>query len=250
MNRIEKDSWLLTRPIAHRGLHDRSRGIPENSMGAFQAAMDAGYPIELDIQMTADGELFVLHDWDLLRMTGIQRMSAALHSRELKRIALMDTEHTIPRLEEVLDLVRGRVPLLIEVKNRRSPAGRLERRLCTRMREYDGEFAVQSFNPFTVRFMRRNLPETPVGQLSDDYSGKKEIPWALRDALTNCRFNLWTRPDFISYNVRKMKDPRPFLTPLHRGGRTVVLGWTVSDERTKARAEIHCDNMIFEGIRP
>ena len=114
----------------------------------------------------------------------------------------------------------------------------------------DGEFAVQSFNPFTVRFMRRNLPETPVGQLSDDYSGKKEIPWALRDALTNCRFNLWTRPDFISYNVRKMKDPRPFLTPLHRGGRTVVLGWTVSDERTKARAELHCDNMIFEGIRP
>lgn len=251
MNVFNKHRWILERPIAHRGLHSKKEGLPENSIGAFKAAIQKGFPIELDIHLTKDNEIVVFHDWNISRMTGFDKDITSLTKEEVSNYHLCGTEYTIPTLKEVLQLVNGRVPLLIEIKNRNYFPLYMEEKLCgilcKMMRNYEGEYAIQSFNPWSVYYMKKKLKHVPVGQLSDDYKRKKAghfYSYIFRKLITECRFNFITKPDFVSYNVRHL--PKTYLKPIKHGGDRALLGWTVRDKKYQQVAKECCDNIIFE----
>ena len=151
--------------VAHRGLHAAGKGVPENSLPAFRAAAEAGYAIELDVHRAADGTLVVFHDHDLRRMTGARGTVERMDFRSLRRLRLGGTACTIPLLREVLECVGGRVPLLIELKNGGLP-GALERTLVRELAGYRGPVILESFNPLTVWWLRRNAPHLVCGQLA------------------------------------------------------------------------------------
>jgi glycerophosphoryl diester phosphodiesterase len=244
--------WLRTHPIAHRGLHDAARGIPENSLPAFWAAARAGYPVELDVRLLADGEVVVFHDATLDRLTRERGEIAARNARDVRALSLLGLESGddprsddahIPLLRDVLDLIAGATPLLIEIKNEGS-AGDLEPAVAAALDGYSGPFAIQSFNPGTVLWWRNHAPHVARGLLSGDFRHEK-IDDALRHRLQNLDRVDESEPDFIGYDIRLL--PCGPVTRERGAGRT-ILGWTARslDEATRARE--HCDNVIFEGF--
>ena len=142
-NRIANDSWILTKPICHRGLWGKD--VPENSVKAYQLASEKGYPIEIDLYMTKDGHLVSFHDGTLKRMTGADGFIYEKTLKELKELRLSDSDYTIPTFDEVLEIARGKSPLLIELKDQ--PDLTYVDKVIERLKSYDGEFALQSFNP-------------------------------------------------------------------------------------------------------
>lgn len=237
--------WLLTRPIAHRGLHDLAAGAPENSLAAFTRAIEAGYPIELDVRRLADGTLVVFHDDDLARLTGrtgeIDRGSLA----DLEDLRLLGTGERVPRLDEVLELVAGRTPLLIETKNAHKKDRRLEAAMGPRLDRYAGPFAVQSFNPYSMGWFARNRPDFFRGQLAGDFRDH-HLPWYRRWPLGSLMLTRWSRPNFINYDVRCL--PHWAVANQRRQG-LPVLGWTVRSAEEAQRVRAWCDNFVFEGFR-
>ena len=248
LTRINKDSWMLNRPIAHRGLHDMNIGIPENSLAAFARAVDNGYPIELDVQKTLDSQLFVLHDYNTDRVCGIDFDTKVMQSEMLKDFKLCGTDQSIPLFSDVLELVNGKVPILIEIKSEKPYAGELEFLLHEMLKEYHGEIAIESFNPLSIRYMRKRNPDYIVGQLSYQFEGKDNIPAPVRSLLKSCKLNFLSKPDFIAYDIKAM--PQKFLKALKDGGDTALLGWTVRTEENVEFANLECDNYIFENVRP
>lgn len=158
-----KKSWLFSRPIAHRGLHDTE--VPENSLLAFEKAIDEGFPIEIDVRPIDDGTVVVFHDERLTRMTDRDGYVCNLTDADLKEIRLKNSDQKIPTFAEVLEFVNGRAPLLIEIKNE-SKVGTLERNTLELLNSYKGEFAVQAFNPYSLEFFKKNAPQIQRGQLS------------------------------------------------------------------------------------
>jgi len=157
------DSWLVTMPIAHRGLHDKER--PENSLPAFQNAIDNGYAIELDVQMIADGTLVVFHDESLSRVTNNDGYLKFLNKSDLDVLYLCGTKEKIPTFEETLNLINGRTPILIEIKNR-GKVGTLEKKVIEILKNYKGEFAIEAFNPYVLQYFANHAPEFLRGQLA------------------------------------------------------------------------------------
>lgn len=236
--------WLVERPIAHRGLHG-GPAAPENSLAAFELAVRAGIPIELDVHRTIDGEVIVFHDDNLKRMTGVDKETRAACWAELTDLRLGGTGERIPGLREVLDLVAGRVPLLVEVKNRGS-VGPLEEAVAGLLRGYGGSFAVQSFNPFSLSWFRLRHPGMVRGQLAGDFRGAG-LAWYKKRLLRNLLLNRWSQPHFIAYDIRCL--PHGAVTRAKRGG-AFVLAWTVDTAENLTRARKLADNVIFETIRP
>ncbi len=246
--------WLRTIPIAHRGLHDAARGIPENSLPAFWAAARAGYPAELDVRLLADGEVVVYHDATLDRLTGVHGAISSLTSAKIRTVPLLGLESgddpktddaRIPLLRDVLDVVAGATPLLIEIKNE-GEVGALEPAVAAVLDGYSGAFAIQSFHPGTVRWWRDHMPHTARGLLAGDFR-HETLDDTRRRRLQNLEFVTECEPDFIGYDIRLM----PF-APLAReraAGRT-VLGWTARTLDDARRAREFCDNVIFEGFDP
>ena len=154
--------------FAHRGLWDMEEGIPENSLPAFQRAAERGFAIELDVHLTADGELAVFHDDTLTRMCGKDAVIESMTYQQLTEYRLKDTNYGIPRLSEVLALVKGRVPLLIELK---LPSRDLHLcpRLLEELQDYKGRYLIESFNPFGLRWFRKHCPHILRGQLAARY---------------------------------------------------------------------------------
>jgi len=224
----EAASWLVRTPIAHRGSFDNPR-IPENSMAAFHASIERGLPIELDVHLSADGLPIVYHDSDLSRLTVSREKLANLPARELTELRLCGTEERIPLLRDVLGMVSGRVPLLIELKTHAVRSGKLERAVLKALEGYSGEFALQSFNPLAVGWLRRHAPEICRGQLS---AGPAGIPMAGV-----------TKPNFVAYRVDDL--PHPAVTHARERG-LPALAWTVRTPEQKALALAYADNYIFE----
>jgi glycerophosphoryl diester phosphodiesterase len=244
MTRLSAEAaWLLERPIAHRGLHNQT--APENSLSAFSRAVEARVPIELDVHTTADGEVVVFHDDNLRRLTGVDTAVREVAWSALAGLRLAGTVEPIPRLREVFDLVGGRVPLLIEVKNR-GEVGPTEERLAELLSGYRGPFAVQSFNPFTLDWFRRHHPEIPRGQLAGDFRGEA-LRWYKKVLLRNLLLNAWSRPHFVGYDVRCL--PHAAVTRARQCG-VAVLAWTVDTAEKLETARRLADNIIFESIRP
>lgn len=247
-------TWLRGPPIAHRGLHDVHDGRPENSCAAFQAAIAAGYAIELDVRMTRDGNAAVFHDETLERLTEATGPLRHRTTEELRRLTLQGTSETIPMLADVLTLVRGRVPLLIEIKAPTRRIGRLEQRIVDDLRRYSGPLALQSFNPICLRWLRDHAPEMCRGLLSADYMKiDRHIPtkfspsWASRFALKHLLAAPFLRPHFIAYEVNALPGLAPALAKLLG---LPLVAWTVSSERHLEISSAYADNIIFEGVVP
>lgn len=236
--------WLLAKPFAHRGLHDATR--PENSLAAIAAAITAGFPVEIDVQESADGRAIVFHDWNLQRLAGREAWVHTLAAAEIRQLRLLGTDQGIPVLEDVLALIAGRVPLLIEIKKRQRP-GLLEPEIARVLREYRGPFAIQSFNPFSLGWFRKRHPEIIRGQISclfdtDDRAGWKK--WILK----NYGLNWLSRPQFLADDWRRLPATSPAL--LRRFFGLPLLAWTVRSAEEKSAALRWADNVIFEGFLP
>jgi glycerophosphoryl diester phosphodiesterase len=241
---------FLTAPIAHRALHGPGRA--ENSMAAVAAAVAAGYGIEIDVQLTADGEAVVFHDEDLSRLTGEAGLVRARSADALAAIPLKAGGGTIPRLGEVLAEVRGRVPLLIEVKDqdgRMGPqVGELERAVARDLARYEGPVAVMSFNPHSVDALRRYAPSVPRGitttrwEPQDEDAG--EIPAEMRRRLREIEDFDRVGASFISHDAHDLDRPR--IVELRRRG-VPVLCWTIRSAEAEAKARGMADNVTFEG---
>jgi glycerophosphoryl diester phosphodiesterase len=237
--------WLRERPIAHRGLHDPARDIPENSLAAFVAAAARGFPAELDVRVTADGVAVVMHDASLQRTTGVARNVSSLDGGAFRALRLGSTGQPVPPLADVLDAVAGRVPLLIEIKNE-GAARDVEAATLAALEGYAGEVAVQSFNPITLQWFARRAPRIPRGLLSGDFRDASISP-VLKRRLRDLETLDVAEPHFIGYDVRCLPHER--LAALRESGMP-VLGWTVTSAAAEAAARVHCDNVIFEGYLP
>ncbi|WP_022850886.1 glycerophosphodiester phosphodiesterase family protein [Limisalsivibrio acetivorans] len=235
MSRI---NWLLEKPIAHRGLYGGD--IPENSLPAFRAAAKAGYPIELDIQQTADGETVVFHDDDLERMTGVAGEIGKMKYSEVRKLRLNATSFCIPSLEDVMAAVNGDVPLLVELKNSKKP-GNMEKTVAERFKNYPHSAAVQSFNPQSVEWFRKNMPEVPRGLLYGLTKGSGNV-------IERFMANFKGAPDFIACDVSAF--PNEKLLRSVRKKKVPLILWTVKSlEEANDLTEI-ADNIIFEGFTP
>jgi glycerophosphoryl diester phosphodiesterase len=237
--------WLLTTPIAHRGLHDFGKNIPENSLAAFEAARDGGYPVELDVRLLADGAVAVFHDHDLQRMTGWPGDLASQDSQSIRGRYLRGTGQTIPLLGEALDVIGGKVPVLVELKNFGVPGG-LETAVAAALEAYDGRYAVQSFNPFSMGWFKVKAPRVTRGHLSGAFSGLP-LDEDLKETLRNLELVDVSAPAFVGYDIRRL----PFAPVADLRARGLpVIGWTVRTPAELRRAEECCDNYIFEDLTP
>jgi len=243
-------AWLEETLIAHRGLHDEK--IPENSLPAFQAAIEKGYPIELDVTMTKDRKLVVYHDKKLRRGMGIDAYLHDLTYDELTQYKLFGTAEKIPLFAEVLATVAGRVPLLIEIKNE-GKVGEMESLLYQELQGYKGQYAIQSFNPFTLQWFKNNAPEVIRGQLAGsfwvsdyevEWAGTTRLPWYKKILLRNLLLNFVSRPHFIAYEAKNLSTVR--LRSLRRLG-VPILGWTVKTKAEYEEAKTKFNNLIVEG---
>ena len=234
-------SWITSKVIAHRGLY--TEGIPENSLSAFLNAAKNGYTIELDVQITSDGEIVVFHDYNALRMTGHDLEINKTKFEQLKNLRLNGSDEKIPLLKEVFNAVDGKVPVLIETKNE-GRAGMLEQKLCSLLMDYRGDYAVMSFNPFSLAAVKKCMPRAARGQISSDFIGEK-MPWYEKFILRNMLLNFISKPGFIAYDISGLPNKR--VARLRAEG-VPVLGWTIRSMEELERAAQYCDNIIFAGI--
>lgn len=232
-------AWLARHEYAHRGLH--GPGVPENSLSAFAGAIARGMGIECDIQRSGDGQAMVFHDWELDRLTGESGPVADRTAAALGQIALTGAEGCrIPTLRDMLGMVRGRAPILIEIKSKRGYNVGASCLAVRRVLEgYRGPHAVMSFDPRVSRWFAAHAPRTPHGLVMTEEDDRAIVGWARR--------HLWlwiAKPDFLAYDVRDL--PSRFAAAQRRRG-LPVLTWTVRSPELRDRAARHADAPIAEG---
>ncbi len=234
--------------IAHRGLFDNESSAPENSIRAFQKAVDAGYGIELDVQMTTDGRLVVFHDESLKRMCGVDRILTDCSLEELKALRLADSEAGIPLLSDVLAAIGGKVPVIIEIKSDGDWLHTTE--LTAKMLDrYEGRYCIESFHPLVVRWFRRHRPAVIRGQLSTNYfKDDMDQPRIISFLLTNLLLNFLSRPDFIAYN--QLWSSQWGYRICRRLFRVVNAAWTIQSPEDMERAKENFEIIIFDGFLP
>ncbi len=244
---------FLHAPIAHRGLHDPAAGRVENSLSAVRAAMGAGYGIELDLQLSADGQAMVFHDATLDRLTQATGPVRAQTAAALRRMRLRGGADTIPTLAGLCDAVAGRAPLLIELKDQGGAPGpgdgALEAATAQVLAGYDGPVAVMSFNPHMMVTMAALLPQVPRGLVTWAVDGPEAValPADARAALRDMALYDAAGACFVSHDARDLDSPA--LARIRaRGG--AVLCWTVTSPEAEARARRVADNITFEGYLP
>ncbi len=234
----QRVSFLTTQPFAHRGLHGGP--IIENSRAAFEAAIKAGHGIECDVQASWDGEAFVFHDEELDRLTGETGAFGGRSANILDLITLKGTTETVPRLSEILRIVLGRVPILIEVKAKDRRIAPLCLAVRRALEGYRGEVAVMSFNPEVGRWFAQHAARLTRGLVVTE-----EGHGGMRGRIERHTSLLRARPDFLAYDVRDL--PSRFAARQRARG-LPVLTWTVRDMLTQRTANAHADEMIYEKI--
>lgn len=247
--------WLKTTDFAHRGLHGLSEHCPENSMPAFEEAVDHGYGIEIDIQRSADNEAIAYHDLSLKRLTGKKGLLANMQTRELKKIRYLGTGVRISTLKDLLKFVRGRVPLLLEIKSAPGIPGTLELRVAELVRRYSGPVAMMSWAPATVEAMAILAPGVPAGRVISKYTDPQtparfqwlqtKVSSVLSPSMqrlgpsSKLRFVACDIKDLLSENSQKTHEKD-----------TPVLAWTITSSQEADRARAVADSIIFEGFKP
>lgn len=236
------ESWLVERNIAHRALHNEN--APENTLPAIQNAIDNLVPVELDVQLLADGTAVIFHDEKLERLTGKDGYLKNLTYNNLKDYKILNTEHTIPTLQEVLALVDGQIPILFELKNH-SKVGNLEKTFLNIIKDYKGEFAIQSFNPFTLEWFKKNAPQIIRGQLAS-YFKHENLSFFKKLFLKKMSFNKKiSEPHFISYEAKTL--PNRYVKKYKN---LPLLAWTVRSQEEYIKILPYCDNIIYENFEP
>ncbi|MCJ2057894.1 glycerophosphodiester phosphodiesterase [Methylobacterium sp. J-048] len=244
--------WLTARPIAHRGLHDRAAGRPENTLAAARAAVAGGFAIECDVQLSADGEAMVFHDAALGRLTGASEAIGTKSAAELGALAVAGTSEMIPTLADFLAAVAGAVPVVVEVKSRYDGDPRLATRAAEIAAAYAGPVALKSFDPQVVAALRDlcppAIPRGIVAETTQDDPAYVGMAWATRRALSNLLHFSDSRPDFLSWRVDDLPCAPTYLCRLL--SRIPVMAWTVRSEDQRTHASAHADQMVFEGFVP
>jgi glycerophosphoryl diester phosphodiesterase len=243
--------WLTARPVAHRGLHDRARGVVENMPQAFKAAIAGNFAIELDVQVTADGEAMVHHDDALGRLNEGTARLTALTAAQLRHVAFKDTADRMIALGELCDMVAGRVTLVVEIKSHYDSDRRLVTRVADVLKSYSGPAVAMSFDPEQVLMLKELAPTVVRGIVaqrtySDDYWTKTSA--ARRRTMTTLRHGFWSQPQFVAYFVDDLPAPPPWIA--RNLFRCPLLTWTVRTTEQRERARQHADQMIFEGFVP
>jgi glycerophosphoryl diester phosphodiesterase len=239
--------WLIARPIAHRGLHDAKKRIIENTKSAFAAAIDAHYAIECDLQISRDGEALVFHDERLDRLMAGTGPVCDHGMAELASMKFQSGADHIQSLSELLMQVRGRVPLVIEIKSIWDGNDALTRRAVEVTKDYDGAFALMSFDPKVVAKVRALAPDIVRGIVADrgthpDYD---ILPVSERVVLREFEHIEDTQPDFISYHWRDL--PYPPVAQFRQSGRPVI-SWTIHSPEEAVLARQDADQITFEGF--
>lgn len=243
--------WLTARPVAHRGLHDRARGIVENMPSAFKAAIAANFAIELDVQLTSDGEAIVHHDGELGRLNeGSQKLSQ-LTAAQLKQVPFKDTADRMLTLGELCDLTAGRVPLVVEIKSHFDGDRKLVARVVEVLKTYSGPAVAMSFDPDHVLALKELAPDIVRGIVAqrtydDDYWTKASA--AQRHGMSALRHAFRTQPHFVAFWVEELPAPAPWIA--RNIFRCPLLTWTVRTAEQRQRAAQYADQMIFEGFVP
>ena len=239
--------WLTARPIAHRGLHDASSGVIENTPSAFRAATAAGYGIECDLQISADGEAMVHHDDALGRLTDGAGRLDSMTAETLRRIAFKSTTDRMLTLGELCDLVAGHTTLVIELKGLFAGDTRLAARTAAVLAGYGGPVAAMSFDPGLMGALRNLAPALALGLVGMRRDADAPVP-AQMSALRYLQQALAARPQFLAYRVADLTSAPPLLA--RHVLRWPVLTWTVRSPEDRTRAATYADQMIFEGFRP
>ena len=233
-------NWLTDRYIAHRGLWNEN--FPENSLSAFKNAIENNYAIELDVQLLKDGTVIVFHDNNFNRVLEIDKYVSNSTIEEIKKYTFKNSFETIPTLKEVLELVNGQVPLLIEVKNSLK-VGELEKATWEILKDYKGEFAIQSFNPYSLGWFKEHAPNVLRGQLSSFFKGEK-LSFIKKIFLKKLRLNKVSKPHFISYNAENI--PNRYIKKCG----LPIIAWTIRTQDEYMKVVKYVDNIIFEGFTP
>lgn len=244
-----RPDWLL-QPIAHRGLHDATCGIIENTPSAFESALQAGYAIETDLRAAGCGTPMVFHDASLERLTHGAGRIAAQDARALGAVRLRDTHDRMPTLTALLDHVDGRVPLFLEVKSDFTDQSAFAARIAEDLRAYRGPVALMSFDPWLLGAFRELAPQLPRG-LGVARVRAGELPHAgalQRVALTHLLFITAARPHFLSCEQTALGLLGPLLA--RRAARLPVIAWTIRTPIEAARALRRAGAIIFEGFTP
>lgn len=233
---------------AHRGLH--KEGIPENSMAAFRAALEKGYGIELDIHLMKDGNLAVIHDSSLLRTAGADVRIEDLTAQDLENYPLEGTEEKIPLFRDVMALYEGKAPMIVELKPVDSNHAALTEAACEILKDYQGVYCMESFDPRCIQWLRKNRPEIIRGQLTENFvANDNKLHPAIRFALTHNLLNFTTVPDFVAYKFADRKDS--ITTSLCRGAWDIQgVTWTIRSQEDFDIAVQEGWLPIFEGFEP
>lgn len=242
-----KIGWIKDNLIAHRGLHEGN--VPENSMAAFSLAIEEGYIIELDAQITKDNQVVVYHDNDLNRMLGIDKLITEVTYEELQTYSLIGTDQKVPLLRDVLTLIDDQVPVLIEVKNDLE-VGYLEGAMYDVLKDYDGRFAVIAFNPYSLAWFKKNAPDFIRGQVSGHFSlseedkakGVKRLVYYKRFMLTNLLMNFESKPNFIVYEIKDTPLIRILSIKLMN---VPLLGYAINNQEEYDQAKPMYDNLMI-----
>lgn len=233
---------------AHRGLHDNSTDAPENSMKAFAKAVEAGYGIEMDVQLSKDGIPVVFHDFTLDRMCGRKGRVCEFTYEELQELRLADSQEKIPKFEDVLKLVDGKVPLIVEYKLVGNNTN-----VCVAgndlLSRYEGKYCIESFHPFALLWYRKHNKKIMRGQLSYSFKEEKGYKRSLLEMmLANLLFNFISKPDFIAYDHRDYRNKARGICRYVYGG--LAVAWTIKNqEELDARRE-DFDLFIFDSFIP
>ena len=243
---MKKDHWLLQKKIVHRGLWDEQH--PENSLGAFERAIAAGHPIELDVQMLRDGTLVVFHDRSMRRMMGQNAILTSCSYEEIKNMRICNSQYGIPQLSDALGLVNGRVPLLIEIKKRTWHRKKYIQCIVEKLKKYNGQCAVASFDPFLVKMMKKRLSHMLCGQHFSDYADDNKIlGWVKKQSM----FFLWhiggVMPDF--FICRASLLPKCWVVQYAHKKNRAMLTWHVTNQKEYEKINDVINNEICDPHR-
>jgi glycerophosphoryl diester phosphodiesterase len=243
--------WLTARPVAHRGLHDRARGIVENMPAAIRAAIAGNFSIEVDIQRSADGEAMVHHDDELGRLTDGAGALRDMTSSQLKAVTFKDTPERMISLGDLCDLVAGRAPLVVEVKSHFDGDRKLVSRMAEVLSSYRGPAVGMSFDPDQVLAIRELMPQLPRGVTAETTYEEADWPQttpAQRRGMRHLRHAFQTQPHFVAFRVDDLPAAAPWMA--HKLFGCALLTWTVRTSEQRERAARCADQMIFEGFVP
>lgn len=244
---LRRLDWLVSRPIAHRGLHDKAKGVLENTEAAFAAAIAQDYAIECDLQLSRDDEAMMFHDDTLDRLTDATGPVSAKSARELKTVAFKNCDARMQTLGEMLDQVAGRATLVIEIKSHWDGNERLTDRAISVLESYDGPYALMSFDPDIIAHVRERSPHIVRGIVADRTTDAyyAHLPLARRLELRTLSHADRTRPHFVSFCAAEL--PFPPIGRLREAGLPII-SWTIRTRDEARHARRYSDQITFEGF--